>query len=74
MSKKKTTYEENIKKLEEVTNKIESGELPLEQTISLFEEGMKMAKECQQFLDQAELKINKLINGEEEKTEDFSPE
>ena len=42
------------------TLKLEAGGLPLEQAIALYEEGMTLARECQERLDEAELKITKL--------------
>lgn len=73
MAKKKHGYEEDVKRLEEIADKIERGEMGLEQTIELFEEGIKLVKECQKFLNQTELKVNKLLeNGES--VEKFAPE
>lgn len=74
MGKKKSTYEENVKRLEDIATKIEAGDMGLEQTIELFEEGIALAKECQQFLNQAELKVNKLVGEQGGKTEEFMPE
>jgi len=73
MSKKKNTYEEDVKRLEEIAGKIERGDLGLEQTIELFEEGIKLVKECQKFLNQTELKVNKLLE-DGESVEKFAPE
>jgi len=74
MSKKKVSYEENIKRLEEIADKIEAGELDLESTIHLFEEGTRLATECHEYLNEAELKVNKLIGDSGDATKDFSPE
>ena len=71
---KKKTYEQNIKRLEEIAEKIEEGDLDLDKTVALYEEGSLLAKECHAFLNQTELKINKLVNGQGTETEDFKPE
>ena len=64
-NKKKQTFESSIKKLEEIVEKLESGEIDLEQSVLLYEEGMKLKSFCQQKLKEVELKIKtiKLENG-----------
>ena len=57
---KREPFEQLYSKLEERVNKLEQGGLSLEDSIALYEEGMKLARECQQRLDEAELKITKL--------------
>lgn len=53
-------FEDLYKKLEETVDKLEKGGLPLEESIALYEEGMALAKRCQEVLDGAELRITKL--------------
>jgi exodeoxyribonuclease VII small subunit len=53
-------FEELYQKLEDTVGKLERGGLPLEQSIALFEEGMELAKRCQDILDKAEQRIVKL--------------
>ncbi|MCH7750912.1 MAG: exodeoxyribonuclease VII small subunit [Planctomycetes bacterium] len=53
-------FEELYHRLEEAVEKLERGGLPLEESISLFEEGMALAKRCQTVLDGAEQRITKL--------------
>lgn len=53
-------FEEALKKLEEIVNEMESGELTLEQMIARYEEGAKLARICQERLSEAELKIQQL--------------
>ncbi|HQF42025.1 MAG TPA: exodeoxyribonuclease VII small subunit [Ignavibacteriaceae bacterium] len=62
MSKKKSliSFEDKLKRLEAITEKLESGEVDLEQSIVLFEEGVKLSKECISILNKAELKITTL--------------
>ena len=70
--KKEPTFEENLEKLQTVMEKVEKGELGLEDTIKQFEEGMNLIKKCREILDNAELRINKLKENSTE-TEDFEP-
>jgi len=68
-------FEDAIKKLEEVAKELEKGELGLDESVSKFEEGMNLSKLCTKMLNQAEKKINILINDEEEiKEESFTLE
>ncbi|MEJ5261699.1 MAG: exodeoxyribonuclease VII small subunit [Ignavibacterium sp.] len=62
MSKIKTakSFEEKLKRLEQISEMLESGDVQLEESISLFEEGIKLSKECLSILENAELKITKL--------------
>lgn len=60
-----TTFEQAIKRLGEITEKIENGELTLDESIRLYEEGIKLTGACEKMLEQAELKLKK-YNGENE--------
>ncbi len=62
MTKKKTknTFEENLSRLEEISTLLESEGLGLDESISLFEEGIKLSKNCMTALKKAELKITEL--------------
>lgn len=53
-------FEEALKKLEAIVEQMESGELPLEQLLSRYEEGSHLAKVCQTRLAEAELRIQQL--------------
>ncbi len=60
---KPTSFEEAFTRLESVVRRLESGQMSLDQSTSLFEEGMKLAKECNEMLNGAELKIQRLQQG-----------
>lgn len=62
MGKKKikNNFEENLSRLEEISNLLESKEVGLDDAILLFEEGIKLSKTCITNLKKAELKITKL--------------
>ena len=51
-------FEEGIKKLEEIVNALESGNLSLEKSVELYSEGMKISVDCKKELENAKLKIN----------------
>lgn len=59
-------FELNLKKLEELVKKLDSDELTLDESIALFEEGMKLSKKCSDKLESAEKKINILLQDENE--------
>ena len=72
--KEELNFEEAMKQLEEIANVLENGNLSLDESVNKFEEGMKLSKKCNDFLDQAEKKITMLINDREEiKEENFVP-
>ena len=62
MSKKKSSdnFEEKLARLEEITTSLENSEIGLEDSIQLFEEGVKLSKECLSVLEKAELKVTTL--------------
>ena len=55
------SFEEAMQRLEEITQNLESGDLSLEDSIDVFEEGMKLAKFCTKKLEEAEKKVTKLV-------------
>lgn len=59
--KSKDLFEQNLKELENVVKELEAGNVTLEEMLSLFENGIKLTKECTTALDQTEQKINILI-------------
>jgi exodeoxyribonuclease VII small subunit len=59
MAEKK--FENALARLEEIVEKLEGGELPLEQSLKLFEEGIKLARICSSRLEDAERKVDILL-------------
>lgn len=57
------SFEENIARLEQIVASLEKGEANLSDSLSLFEEGTKLAKECGELLDKAEQQVMKLTKG-----------
>jgi exodeoxyribonuclease VII small subunit len=57
----KKSFEQSLKQLEQIVHELESGELPLEQAIRKFEEGIELSKFCAQKLEETERKITLLM-------------
>lgn len=64
-SEKPQTFEQALERLEEIVEQIESGEVPLEESIEKYEEGTKLVKQCRRILDTAEHKIQLLTRSED---------
>ena len=62
MSKdKENSFEKNLQKLEIIVDKLESGEIGLEESVELYEEGMKIKKICDKKLKDIEMQIKKIM-------------
>lgn len=55
------SFEQNLQALEKIVEKLESGDVPLDEAITLFQKGKSLAKTCEGRLKQAELKIQQLL-------------
>jgi len=64
VAKKKEKFEEALQKLEAIVSKMEEGDLPLEEALKAFEEGVRLAQFCTGKLDEAERKVEKLIRNQ----------
>lgn len=62
----KINYEKSVAKLEETINKLENGNLSLEEMMKLYEEGTALAAKCAKSLDAAQLRISELSSGKGE--------
>lgn len=70
--KMKKNFEEQMENLEKIVAELENGKLSLDESVSKFEEGIKISKECNKTLEEAEKKITILINNDgETKEEEF---
>ena len=68
-------FEKNLKRLEEIVHKLEDGELALEESLKLFEEGVGISRQCNQKLSEAEKRVKLLLSVNPDGTEvtkDFS--
>lgn len=53
-------FEEALGRLDETVAALESGQLPLDEALAIFEEGVRLARQCQEHLDSAELRVQRL--------------
>lgn len=63
---KTTSFEAKLTTFQEIINTLDSGELPLDEQVNLYEKGMKLAKELKDFLEKAEMKIIEINKNFEE--------
>lgn len=61
---KTKTFEESIAELEEIVARLEKGDAPLEESLKTFETGIKLSKNCQRMLDNAEKKVSILLQND----------
>ena len=63
MMAKQKSFEGSIQRLEEIVRQMEQGNVPLEESLKLFEEGTALAAACARQLDEAEQKVVRLMKG-----------
>jgi exodeoxyribonuclease VII small subunit len=64
MAEKKQTFEMSLQELEKIVGRLEDGDLALEESLKLFEDGVRLSRECQERLNQAERRIEVLLKDE----------
>ncbi len=60
MSQKKPTFEENMQRLEQIVRAMERGDVALEESLKLFQEGTELVRVCGKLLDEAQLQVKKI--------------
>lgn len=71
----KSSFEDNMETLEKIVTELEKGDLNLDESIAKFEDGIKISKECNKILEEAEKKITILLEKDGEvKEENFTAE
>lgn len=60
MNRKNQTFEENMQRLEQIVRAMERGDVPLEESLKLFQEGTALVESCGKLLDAAELQVKKI--------------
>ncbi|MCI1931682.1 MAG: exodeoxyribonuclease VII small subunit [Clostridia bacterium] len=60
MAKKKMTYEEAVSRIEEIVSKLENEQVPLDESIKLYKEGMELSLFCSKKLDRAQKEVEEL--------------
>ena len=73
---KPRSFESSLEQLELIVRELEHGELPLERSLELFEQGVKLSRECQERLNQAERRIEILMRDNQGRptVKSFEPE
>ena len=61
---KEKTFEESLQELEEIVNRLEEGDLPLEEALKLFEEGVRLSRSCHTKLDEAQKRVEIVLKDE----------
>ena len=61
MNQKNKTFEESMQRLEQIVRTMERGEVPLEESIRLFQEGTELARNCGKLLEDAQLQVSKIM-------------
>lgn len=57
------SFENSLDELEQIVKQLEAGDLPLDRSLELFEQGVRLSRECQKRLDEAERKVEVLLRG-----------
>lgn len=66
MAKEKMSFEASMERLEQIVRAMERGDVPLEQSLALFQEGTELVKTCQKLLDEARLQVEKVMRGDDD--------
>ena len=61
MNPEKQTFEASIARLEQIVRAMERGDVALEESLKLFQEGTELVKNCQKLLDDAQLQVKKIM-------------
>ena len=61
MKKQNMTFEESMQRLEQIVRAMERGEVPLEESLKLFQEGTQLVTTCEKMLEDAQLQVKKVM-------------
>ncbi len=61
MNQKNASFESNMQRLEQIVRAMERGDVPLEESLKLFQEGTELVRSCNQLLDHAQLQVKKIM-------------
>ena len=61
MNEKNKSFEQNMARLEQIVRAMERGDVPLEESLKLFQEGTKLVHSCNKLLDDAQLQVKKIM-------------
>ena len=76
MNQPNNTFEQSMARLEQIVRAMERGDVPLEESLKLFQEGTELVHNCQKLLDNAQLQVKMIMTGSngEPIEEDFPDE
>lgn len=61
MNESNKTFEQSMIRLEQIVRAMERGDVPLEESLKLFQEGTELVRSCQKLLDEAQLQVKKIM-------------
>lgn len=61
MKQQNKTFEESMQRLEQIVRAMERGDVPLEESLKLFQEGTELVRSCGKLLDEAQLQVTKIM-------------
>lgn len=61
MSEKNMTFEQSMQRLEQIVRAMERGDVPLDESLKLFQEGTELVRACGKLLDEAQLQVQKVV-------------
>lgn len=61
MNQNSRSFEQNMQRLEQIVRAMERGDVPLEESLKLFQEGTELVRSCGKLLDEAELQVKKIV-------------
>ena len=61
MNKSNMTFEQSMQRLEQIVRAMERGDVPLEESLKLFQEGTELVRSCGKLLDEAQLQVKKIM-------------
>ena len=61
MNQQNASFETNMQRLEQIVRALERGEVPLEESLKLFQEGTALVRDCGKLLDEAQLQVQKVL-------------
>lgn len=76
MNEQNMTFEQSMTRLEQIVRAMERGEVPLEESLKLFQEGTELVRKCNTLLENAQLQVKKILVSQDgtPKEEEFADE
>lgn len=65
MNQQNKTFEESMQRLEQIVRTMERGDVALEESLKLFQEGTELVRNCGKLLEEAQLQVSKIVAGED---------